>query len=49
MDHADDHRIYPFALPEEEPPTDYEENPVLSDNGSGEDLGADSDAAPNLD
>ncbi len=48
MDHADDHRIYPFALQEEEPPTDYEESGALSDNGSGEDLAADSDAAPNL-
>jgi hypothetical protein len=48
IDHADDRRTYPFALPEEEPSTDYEETPALSGNGSGEDLAADSDAAPNL-
>ena len=48
IDHLDDTRIYRFALPEEEPPTDYDETSTLSDNGSGEDLAADSDAAPNL-
>jgi hypothetical protein len=48
IDHLDDTRIYRFALPEEEPPTDYDETSTLSDNGSGEDLSADSDAAPNL-
>ncbi len=40
MENPDEDRIYRFALPEEEPPTDDEKIGVLSGNGSGENLAA---------
>ena len=48
IDHQNDRRMYRFGLQEEERPTDYEKTRAQSKNGNDEDLGADSEAARNL-
>lgn len=48
MDHPDEDRIYRFAYPVEEPPTDDEETGALSGNGSCENLTTQSDGSPSL-
>ncbi|MDE0184550.1 MAG: hypothetical protein OXP71_03715 [Candidatus Poribacteria bacterium] len=46
MENPDEDRIYRFALPEEEPPTDDEKIGALSGNGSGENLAAKFENSP---
>ena len=48
MENPDEDRIYRFALPEEEPPTNAEETGAPSANGNGGDLAGHSVTVPNL-